>query len=167
MKSSPLLTAPCLYCCIALMLMATIPASGQTVAQEKMQQLRFMVGDWVGISKTYKKDTVSTQIPAFESINYKIDQNIITIDLYSESLQLHTVIYYDEERGEYLYNPFYKNGAGKYSATYQDGQFIVQPNKKKRFIFHLTPEGDFQEYGEELKDGKWVKYFEDTFKRMP
>jgi hypothetical protein len=36
----------------------------------------------------------------------------------------------------------------------------------KRFIFGLNVEGEFVEYGENLENGKWVKYFEDTFKNI-
>lgn len=167
MKSPKHLISPCLYYAFAIILTTTNSVFGQTPRQENMGKLRFMVGEWVGISTTYNDDTVATQIPAFESISYKLDQNIITIDLYSELLQLHTVIYYNEKDEKYYYNPYYKSGAGRYDATYRNGKLIVQPNENKRFVFHLTPEGNLQEYGEKREDGKWVRYFEDNFKRMP
>jgi len=139
---------------------------GQSSGQENMEKLDFMIGEWVGISTTYQNDTIEKQAPAFQKISYKLNKSIITIDLQSEILQLHTVIYYDSIDGTYYYNPYYKGGKGEYAAEYKDGKLIVWPNKNKRFIFHLTPEGNFQEYGEKLENGEWVKYFEDNFQKF-
>jgi hypothetical protein len=131
-----------------------------------MEQLQFMIGDWVGISTTYQDGEIKQRLPAFQKIQYAVDQHIITIDLHSESLQLHTVIYYDEEEDTYFYHPFYKNGVGQFPATYEDGKLIVARNETTRFIFTKTAEGGFQEYGERLENGRWVKYFEDNFKNI-
>lgn len=130
-----------------------------------MDKLSFMTGHWVGISTTYKNDTIATQVPAYQKISYKVDKNIITIDLNSETLKLHTVIYYDEKEQTYFYNPYYKNGSAKYPAILKDGKLVVSPNNKKRFIFQLLENGTFREYGETLENGKWIKYFEDNFKK--
>ena len=140
--------------------------SSQTTKQEQMSKLKFMVGNWVGVSKSFENGKVVKEIPAYEKIAYKVDGHIITIDLHSESLQLHTVLYYDESEELFYYNPFYKRGAGKYKAYLEDGILVVKPTAEKRFIFRPTESGGFQEYGEELINGEWVKYFEDTFKRV-
>lgn len=133
---------------------------GQNKNKEKMAQLSFMIGDWEGPSKSYKgKDT--TQVNAHEIVSYKVDKHLITLDLASEALQLHTVIYYDEKEATYFYCPFYKKGAGKYRGSYKDDRFIVAFTESRRLIFQRSPEGYFHEYGEELKNGEWVKYFED------
>lgn len=141
-------------------------AFGQTAQQKAMQKLDFMVGDWLGTSTTFERDSVLRQVPAFEQIRYKLDQSILTIDLHSETLQLHTVIYYAPEDSTYYYQPYYKNGAGKYRAAFQDGKLIVSPSPTKRFIFERTPEGYFREYGEKYEKGRWIKYFEDIFKTI-
>lgn len=153
------------YYCLLFFIFFNTFAMGQSTNQEKMQQLNFMVGDWVGISTTYKDGKVDQQVPAFQKIQYAVDQNIITIDLHSELLQLHTVIYYDEKEGKYSYNPFYKRGANQYFAEYTNGKLVVTKDEKTRFVFHPTSEG-FQEYGEKLENGKWEKYFEDNFKNI-
>ncbi|MEM8526576.1 MAG: hypothetical protein AAGG68_18175 [Bacteroidota bacterium] len=129
-----------------------------------MKQLSFLVGDWVGISTTYQNGKITAQVPAFQKIKYAVDSSVITIDLHSELLQLHTVIYYDEDAGKYSYNPFYKNGVGKFIADYIDGKLVVTKNETTRFIFHQPSKNTFQEYGERLENGKWIKYFEDNFK---
>ena len=138
----------------------------QSIQKEKMANLSFMVGEWVGNSTTYKEGSATT-IPAYEKISYKVDSHLITIDLKSESLMLHTVIYYNEEEQTFYYCPFYKKGAGKYKGSFKDGKFLVKFNDEKKLTFQLTKEGYFQEYGEKLIDGKWEKYFEDILKPMP
>lgn len=145
-------------------LMVINSAVGQSKQQEKMKQLSFMIGDWVGVSSLIENDKVVSSIPAYQSISYQVDQHIICINLKSETLTLHTVIYYDEDLATYFYNPYYKKGSAKYPAQFSEGNFIVKASKNKRFVFCLTLEGNFQEYGEVLKDGKWQKYFEDNFK---
>ena len=141
-------------------------ASGQTVQQQQMKKLDFLIGDWVGVSVMYEDGTIAKQVPAYEKISYALDKSIITIDLKSESLQLHTVIYYDETDKTYYYNSYYKTGAGRYKAALLENKFVVTASPTKRFIFHRTPEGNFQEYGEKLINDEWVKYFEDNFTRV-
>ena len=153
--------------CLAIIICSMQASFGQTVRQEKMAQLSYMVGEWIGTSTSYENDTIVKQGPAFEKVSYKLDSNIITIDLHSESLQLHTVIYYDEIDQTYYYNPYYKTGVGKYRGEYKEGQFMVWFSENRRLIFRLTPEGDFQEYGEKREQGVWKKYFEDILKKTP
>lgn len=138
----------------------------QSVQQQEMQKLKHFVGDWVGISKGFENGKVVREIPAYEKISYKVDEHILTIDLYAETLKLHTVIYYDEEKETYVYNPFYKGGTASYPAKLIDGKLVVSPSETKRFIFEITDEGKFREYGETYENGEWIKYFEDVFLRQ-
>ncbi len=145
---------------LLLLVCYSAQSSGQATSKEKMAQLFFMVGDWEGISTSFKEEG-DTQVMAHEVVRYKVDGHLITLDLESETLTLHTVIYFDEKEQTYYYCPFYKTGTGKYKGSYADNQFLVSFNERKRLVFQRTPEGCFHEYGEQLKDGKWVKYFED------
>ena len=135
----------------------------QSVAQEKMSQLDFLIGEWIGTSKVFDDGKVVKQGAAYESISYDLGKSIVVIELNTEFLQLHTIINYDEEDQTYYYHPFSKRGSGKYPAAYQDGQLVVTRDEKTRFIFRMTSEGGFQEYGEKLVNGEWIKTFEDTF----
>ena len=145
---------------LALFGLLILQIQAQSGSAEKMAQLSFMVGDWEGPSKSYKdKDTI--QVIAHEIVSYKVDKHLITLDLDSKALKLHTVIYYDEKEASYFYCPYYKKGAGKYKGSFKEGQFLVNFNENRRLIFQRSPEGYFHEYGEELKNGEWVKYFED------
>lgn len=138
---------------------------GQNVGYKKMKDLNFLVGDLVGTSTSYKDGIKTGEVSATETIKYGLDGNILIIDLKSETLQLHTVIYYDEKEETYFYNPFYKTGAAKYKAEFIDGKFIVNPSDTKRFIFTLDEAGNFTEYGEILVNGEWTIYFKDIFKK--
>ena len=129
-----------------------------------MEQLNFMVGEWVGTSKVYENGIVAKQGSAYEKISYDLDKSILVIELNTEFLQLHTIIYYDEKDQKYYYSRFSKDGAARYPAQYKDGQLIVWRDDNTRFFFIGTPEGGFQEYGEQLINGEWTKIFEDTFK---
>jgi len=150
---------------LVIILISSQSLFSQNTKQEQMAKLEFMIGNWVGVSKGFEEGKVVREEPAYEKIAYKVDQHIITIDLHSESLKLHTVLYFDENENHFFYHPFYKNGAGKYKAYLENGVLVVKPTSQKRFIFRPTEDGGFQEYGEELVNGKWVKYFEDTFTR--
>jgi len=136
----------------------------QNVKQEKMEQLNFMIGEWVGTSKIYENGVVSKQGSAYENITYDLDNSILVIELNTEFLQLHTIIYYDEKDQKYYYSRFSKGGAARYPAEFKDGQLVVWRDENTRFFFGRTPEGGFQEYGEQFINGEWTRIFEDTFK---
>lgn len=137
-------------------------AFAQSKKEIKMKELAFMVGDWVGTSTTYEGGEIKEQVPAYQKISYDLDSNIIVIELHSELLQLHTIIYYDEKEGHFSYNPYSKLGVRKLPAQLIDGRLIVNASETKRFIFSRSETG-FREYGEQLIEGKWEKYFEDNF----
>lgn len=78
--------------CILVFLCVAQFSQAQTIAQDKMQQLQYMIGEWEGTSKQIKDGVVVSEVPASESIKYGLNKHIITIDLTSENLLLHTVI---------------------------------------------------------------------------
>lgn len=131
--------------------------------QEKMEQLSYLVGEWVGTSKIYENGVLAKEGAAYEKIAYDLDKNILVIELNTEFLQLHTIITYDEKDQKYYYHRFSKEGAALYTAEFKDGHLIVWKDEKTRFFFTSTPGGGFQEYGEQLINGEWIRTFEDTF----
>ena len=140
-------------------------SKAQSSKKQELKKLDYMIGEWVGVSKSFKNDSVN-EVPAYESIQYMLDSNIIEINLKSETLVLHTIITYSEQDSTFYYHPFSKSGSGKYKALFDGERLIVTPHKTVRYIFTATPDGHFQEYGERLTDGTWIRYFEDTFKKM-
>ena len=136
--------------------------NAQSEKEMKMKKLSFMVGDWVGTSTSYEGGEIKEQVPAYQKISYDLDSNIIVIELHSELLQLHTIIYYDENESRFSYNPYSKSGVRQLPAELINGRLVVNASETKRFVFSRTQSG-FKEYGEQLIDGKWEKYFEDEF----
>ncbi len=122
-----------------------------------------MIGEWVGTSKLIQNDSVVKEVTALQTIRFDLNKSVIIIDLKSETLNLHTIISYNEKDKTYYYNPYSENGSRRLPAQLVKNQFIVNSNNSKRFIFNLIHKNKFQEYGEKLIDGKWVKYFEDNF----
>ncbi|MGD1843954.1 MAG: hypothetical protein ACFB10_01000 [Salibacteraceae bacterium] len=151
------------YLVLLLCLCFFKPLAAQSVKQEKMQNLSYLIGEWVGTSTTYKDGKVDQQVPAFEKISYDLNQSILVIELNSATLQLHTIIHYHEKDGTYYYYAFSQNGGGRLPASFVDGHLVVQASETRRYIFEATQDGGFREYGEKLIDGQWVKYFEDVF----
>ena len=137
--------------------------SAQSMKQEKMDHLNYLVGEWVGTTTIYKNGKVSQTGAAYEKISYDLGGSILVIQLNTEFLQLRTIITYHEEDEKYYYHRFSKDGAAIYPAEYVDGQLVVWRDDQTRFIFRSTPEGGFQEYGEQWKGGEWIKTFEDNF----
>lgn len=128
-----------------------------------MEQLSFLVGEWIGTTKIYENGVVIKQGAAYEEIVYNLDKSVLVIDLNTEFLQLHTVILYDDKDQKYYYHRFSKSGAARYPAEFKDGQLIVWRDAATRFFFGSTKDGGFKEYGEQLVNGEWTKTFEDTF----
>lgn len=137
---------------------------GQNTRQEKMQALSFMVGEWIGTSKGFENEEKTREVPAYQEIVYDLDQHILVIKLNSESLVLHTIIYYDEQDQTYYYHPFSKRGMKRSPAKFNDGKLVVWNSDTRRYTFSRTEDGGFREHGEQLIDGKWTTYFEDTFR---
>ena len=147
----------------AVLCFAPLGAFSQQLQQEKMEQLQFMTGEWVGTSRIYENGMLTREGAAYENIQYDLDTGILVIELNTAFLQLHTIIYYDEQDEQYYYHRFSQKGAARYPAEYRDGQFMVMKDENTRFILGSTPDGGFREYGEQRINGVWTKIFEDTF----
>ena len=152
------------YCGYLFLILFFNSVSAQTLKQEKMAQLNYLVGEWIGTTNIYENGVVTKKGAAYENISYDLDKNILVIELNTEFLQLRTIITYDEKDQKYYYHRFSKDGAAVYPAEFKDGQLIVWRDESTRFFFRSTSEGDFQEYGEQLINGQWIRTFEDNFK---
>lgn len=135
----------------------------QSPEQEKMGQLSYLVGEWVGTTTIYENGTVAKTGSAFEKISYDLEKNILVIELNTEFLQLRTIINYNVDDQKYYYHRFSKNGSAIYPAEFTNGQLIVWKDEKTRFFFRSTKDGGFQEYGEQKINGEWIRTFEDNF----
>ena len=148
---------------LSIVILSSFTLFGQSIKEEKMANLEYMIGEWVGTSTLYEDGEIKSQEPAFENIKYDLNKSIIVIELNSETLNLHTIIHYSERDSTYYYYAFSENGGGRLPAEFVDGHFVVNASKTKRYIFEKYGENGFREYGEKLVDGVWIKYFEDIF----
>lgn len=151
------------YLYFSTLFFLTQSAFAQNMEPDKMEQLSYLVGEWVGTTKVFENGVLAKEGAAYEKISYDLDKRILVIELNTEFLQLHTIINYHQEDQKYYYHRFSKEGAAIYPAEFKDGQFIVRKDDKTRFFFIGTPGGGFQEYGEQLVNGEWIRTFEDTF----
>lgn len=135
----------------------------QSIHQEKIKPLGILVGEWIGTAKTYKNGVLTEEEPAFERISYDLDTSILVIELNRANLLLHTIVSYDEEDEVYYYNRFSKKGASRYPAEFIGGQLVVARDENTKIYFGRTPDGGFQEYGERLIDGEWIRFFDETY----
>lgn len=143
-----------------LILLVVNALSAQVNEKKELAKLSFLMGNWEGTSTSYtEKDT--TQVKVRESVNYIMNGNILVLDVVSANIELHTLITYSTKDSCFYYQPFSKTGGDKYKGKIEDDKFIVYFNPKNRLIFHKTVNGEFHEYGESFKGGKWEKYFED------
>lgn len=132
----------------------------QTTEKEALSKLSFMIGDWVGTSTSYDQDGSSESISVKEKVAYQLSGNLINLIVSSEALELQTVVRYSVEDGKYYYHPFTKNSTGEFEGFMDDEKFVVKFNDTYRLTFEKTDSG-FREYGMKLKDGEWVKNFQD------
>ena len=139
----------------------TTENGAQTTEKRALAQLAFLVGDWIGTSSSFKSGKTNTVVVR-EEVSYELDQELIVLRVKSPSIKLHTIIQYSQKDNCYYYHPFSQRGSGKYKGDFIDDKFIVHFDKKRRLVFEKTSKNGFREYGETLKDGHWVKYFEDN-----
>ena len=144
----------------ALLLVLINPLSAQEEERKELAKLSFLMGNWSGTSNSFTPND-TTRVKVRESVNYIMNGAILTLDVVSPNIELHTLINYSKKDTCYYYHPFSKTGGGKYKGKLEDGKFIVYFNPERRLIFEKTANGEFHEYGESFTDGKWKKYFED------
>jgi len=139
--------------------------SGQSIEHKEMAKLSFMIGDWKGTGVSFPQNKAGNNT-VFSKVRYDLDGELLVLKLRSYrndtlTLSLHTIIYYNKEDKHYHYRAYTKRGARPFKGKIVDGKFICYLRDDYRLTFQRTKKGEFNEYGEKLVDGKWVKNFED------
>ncbi|TCP28579.1 hypothetical protein EV195_101759 [Tenacibaculum skagerrakense] len=149
-----------IYSLLLYFFMASFSSQAQA-EKEALDKLSFMIGNWKGTSFSFsEKETKTTEVT--EDVTYKMNGSLLVLDVKSSWIELHTIITYNSKEQCYYYHPFSKAGLrDKYKGNFEDNVFRVYFTKERRITFTLTKEGYFHEYGENLKNGSWEKYFED------
>ena len=137
----------------------------QSVEQKAMKKLSFLIGDWKGSGTSYPKEE-NKPYDVVSTVRYDLDGELLVLRHRSKRgnktlLALHTLIYFNKEDGFYYYNAYRKNGARPFKCKLNEGKFNCEINGNYRLTFQKTKEGAFNEFGQRLIDGKWIKNFED------
>ncbi|AXT20708.1 hypothetical protein D7030_11960 [Flavobacteriaceae bacterium AU392] len=137
----------------------------QSAEQKAMKKLSFMIGDWKGSGTSYPKEK-NTPYNVMSTVQYDLDGELIVLRHRSirnnkTILALHTLIYYNKEDGFYYYNAYRRSGARPFKCKLNDEKLICEINGNYRLTFQQTKKGEFNEFGQRLTDGKWIKNFED------
>jgi len=137
----------------------------QSEEQKAMKKLSFLIGDWKGSGTSYPTKE-NKPYDVISNVSYDLDGELLVLRHRSTRgdktvLALHTLIYFNKEDGFYYYNAYRRSGARPFKCKLNDGIFICEINGNYRLTFRKTKEGNFNEFGQRLIDGKWVKNFED------
>lgn len=137
----------------------------QSPEQKAIKALSFLTGEWKGTGQSYPLEK-SKPYDVLSKVSFDLDGELLII--YHRSfrgkasvLHLHTVIYYDQKDRSYYYNAYTKSGTRPFKCQLESQQFICYRGTDYRLIFGITDKGQFNEYGEKLRDGQWQKTFED------
>ena len=137
----------------------------QSVEQKAMAKLSFLIGDWKGTGTGYPKEN-NEPYNVLSKVSYDLNGELLVLRHRSKRdgktlLALHTIMYYNKENGFYYYNAYRRSGARPFKCQLNDGKFVCEINGDYRLTFQRTENGEFNEFGERLVDGKWIKNFED------
>ena len=143
--------------------------AAMTETQAAISKLDFLVGNWAGPGTSYGADGTQTQYHDTEFVRFDLDKNLLLINARGEgpdgatTYSLHTVIHYNTETQKYIYTPYSgKRTPRSFDCTLNDrAQFIcLIPDQSYRLTFQRLPDGRWNEFGERLIEGAWVKNFE-------
>ena len=143
--------------------------AAMTETQAAISKLDFLVGNWAGPGTSYRADGMQTQYHDTEFVRFDLNGNLLLINARGEDAQgqttysLHTVIHFNMETQKYIYTPYSGTRQPRsFDCTLNDkAQFIcLIPDKSYRLTFQRLDDGRWNEFGERLRDGEWVKNFE-------
>lgn len=151
---------------VTMFLFFTVSISfAQSTEQKDMKKLSFLIGDWKGKGSAYPKNK-SKPYDVLSKVRYDLDGEILVLKHRSfrgdtSVLSLHTIMYYNKKDTHYYYNSYTKSGTRPFRCQLSSKQFICKRGEDYKLVFQLTENGAFNEYGERLINGKWIKSFED------
>jgi len=137
----------------------------QSVEQNAMSKLSFLVGNWSGEGISYNDGNESTYYDS-EFVRYDLDGQLLLINAKGSvegktRYELHTVIHFDAKSGKYIYSPYTAKGTRPFTCQLLNKQLLCYSQKKEfRLVFQRLTNGLWNEYGERKVDGKWQKTFE-------
>lgn len=145
----------------------------QSEAQRAMSALAFLVGNWEGPGISYDLDGSQTSYHDEEIVRFDLDRNLLLINAKGQSkigetlYSLHTIIYYDDAEGDYVYTPFSGSPPRSFRCSLEAPPLGIKHllclngARDYRLVFQRLTDGRWNEFGEALgEDGIWTKSFE-------
>ena len=150
---------------VSCFLLCTSIILAQSEEQKAMAKLSFMIGDWKGSGSGLPK-TNNMPYDVLTKVRYDLDGSLLVLKHRSTRkavpvLSLHTLIYYNKKDQHYYYNAYRETGSRPFKCSIENQQLHCEINGNYRLTFQRTSDGAFNEFGERLVNGKWVKNFED------
>ncbi|UTW53918.1 hypothetical protein [Kordiimonas sp. SCSIO 12610] len=139
----------------------------KSVERIAIEKLEFLVGHWAGEGTSYQADGATSKYYDTEDVWFDVQNSVLIIQArgFRDNKQfygLHTVIYFDAERGQYVYSPYTSKGVSRPFYCDLHGQKLICfiEDKSYRLTFQRRENGDWNEFGERFVDGVWQKNFE-------
>lgn len=138
----------------------------QTQEQKAISALEFLTGNWSGPGQSIDNEGNVSEYHDTEFVRFDLDRNILLINARGERdgqtvYQLHTVIYFDSKKQHYFYTPYRGVEPRSFACNLVDRQFICfNDDRDFRLTFQRLEDGRWNEFGERLVEGAWVKTFE-------
>jgi len=141
-------------------------------AKTAIAKLGFLVGDWAGPGISYAADGAPTDYHDTENVRFDLDKSLLLINAKgtrpdgTTSYQLHTVIYYDVDRGHYVYTPYAGRPPRSFTCQLDEPKKLLCLNAGEdyRLTFQRLPDGRWNEFGERREEQQgqsiWSKSFE-------
>jgi hypothetical protein len=142
------------------------------VAQEDIQKLSFLEGNWKGSGWIVGPDQKRHTFQQEEIIQKKLAGTAILIQGVgmTDGKVVHNamaVISDAEGAGKYDFTSFLQNGRkGSYKAELIDGKLYWYPTDQVRYIIMLNEQGQWFEIGEYNTGSSWFKFFEMTLDKV-
>lgn len=142
-----------------------------TVSQENIQKLDFLLGKWEGSGWRMSPDGTKHTFDQSENVQFKLDSTAVLIEgkgIANEEI-IHNaiaIITYDKESGNYAFQSFLQNGMkGSFKAELKESVFYWYPNENIRYIISINDKGQWHETGEFNREGNWRQFFEMTLSK--
>jgi hypothetical protein len=138
------------------------------LAQEEIQKLSFLIGNWKGSGWMIGPDQKQHSFDQEEIIQMKLAGTAILVQGVgtADGKVVHNamaVISDAEGVGKYDFSSFLQNGRkGTYKAELIDGKLFWYPADQVRYIISINEKGQWFEIGEYKRGDSWFKFFEMT-----
>jgi len=139
------------------------------IAQQEIQKLAFITGDWKGTGWIVTEDGNRYNFDQTELVQFKLDGTALLIEgrgmrdgeVIHDAL---AVVTFNHQNKNYTFRSWLNSGlGGEFKAELIDNVFYWYPGENMRYIIYLNEKGQWYEKGEYNMGGdNWFQFFEMT-----